>query len=115
MRVSAVAPRLVPRQVPGVPLFSFSYAAFATPWVIPVEAGVQGWVGGNVARSKTTRGEGLVPRLGGEQPAHTTIPRPSHPNILDTQHSYSGESKPRTTIRGRTLEGRMGGSCIDDR
>ena len=43
----------------------------------------------NVARSKTTRGEGLVPRLGGAQPAHTTIPHPNHPNILDTNHRYS--------------------------
>ena len=40
----------------------------------------------NVAR-------GLVPRLGGEQPAHTTIPRPSQTRILDTQHRYSHESR----------------------
>ena len=57
---------------------------------VPAAAGVQRWGGENVARSKTTRGEGLVPRLGGEQPAHTTISRPIHPKILDTQHRYSG-------------------------
>ena len=45
------------------------------------------WRENNVAR-------GLVPRLGGEQPAHTTIPRPSHPNILDTQHRYSRYRRP---------------------
>ena len=31
-------------------------------FVIPAKAGIQGWGWGNVARSKTTRGEGLVPR-----------------------------------------------------
>ena len=40
----------------------------------------------NVAR-------GLVPRPGGAWPAHTTIPHPNHPNILDIQHRYSSESR----------------------
>ena len=35
---------------------------------------------------ETNVARGLVPRLGGEQPGHTTIPRPSHLKILDTQH-----------------------------
>ena len=88
----------------------------APHFVIPAKAGIQGeGCGGStqhrpllvtslqksqttsrekiVARSKTTRGEGLVPRLGGVRPAHTTIPHPNHPNILDIQHRYSGESR----------------------
>ena len=52
---------------------------------VPAAAGIQRSGGENVAR-------GLVPRLGGEQPAHTTIPHPNHPNILDIQHRYSGGS-----------------------
>ena len=36
----------------------------APHFVIPAKAGIQEWGGGNVVRSKTTRGEGLVPRWG---------------------------------------------------
>ena len=63
---------------------------------VPAAAGVQRWGGENVAR-------GLVPRLGGEQVAHRTIPSPSHPNILDTQHRYSSEGwNPEGVGKGKT-------------
>ena len=65
---------------------------------VPAAAGVQRWGGENVAR-------GLVPRLGGEQVAHRTIPSPSHPNILDTQHRYSGESRSPGVVRGKCSAG----------
>ena len=73
-RVAPMAPR--PFQQPA----PFSYLC------VPAAAGVQRWGGENVAR-------GLVPRLGGEQPAHTTFSRPIHPKILDTQHRYSVDRK----------------------
>ena len=53
---------------------------------VPAAAGVQRWGGENVAL-------GLVPSPGGARPAHTTIPHPNHPNILDIQHRYSGEGR----------------------
>ena len=45
---------------------------------------------------------GLVPSLGGERPAHTTIPRPSDLRVLDIQHRYSGESRNPGGGRGGT-------------
>ena len=47
----------------------------------------------------------LVTRPVGEQPAHSTIPCPSHLRIIDTQPRYSGES--------RNLEAWEGNSVYD--
>ena len=44
-----------------------------------------------MGRSNVARG--LVPRLGGEQPAHSTITGPNHLRIRDTQHRNFGDRK----------------------